>query len=54
MAHRLPLWFDRFDMLTALRPSKGFAHHPESIEGRSGPPAHNWSTTLIALEPGLS
>ncbi len=29
-----PLWFDRFDRLTALRLSKGSAHHPESIEGR--------------------
>jgi len=29
-----PLWFDRFDRLTALRLSKGRAHHPEFIEGR--------------------
>jgi len=27
-------WFDRFDWLTALRPSKGFAHHPELVEGK--------------------
>jgi len=27
-------WFDRFDRLTALRLSKGFAHHPESVEGK--------------------
>ncbi|MEE9144869.1 MAG: hypothetical protein V3U06_08900, partial [Candidatus Binatia bacterium] len=36
--HRLPLWFD-------------IAHHPEPAEGRSGPPAHHWSTILFTVEP---
>ncbi len=35
--HRLPLWFET-------------PHRPESIEGRSKPPALFWSTTLFALE----
>jgi len=50
MVHRLPLWFDRFDVLTALRLSKGFAHHPEPVEGRSGPPAHIRNGRLRSAE----
>ncbi len=28
---RVRLWFDRFDWLTALRLSKGRAHHPDRL-----------------------
>jgi hypothetical protein len=31
---RVVLWFDRFDKLTALRPSKGGLTTPRKIEGR--------------------